>query len=605
MKYRKIANWTNIDEMRGLLFFAQRLDELSYPYSLDSYKSATISLRGLVFEAMELVEEAQGLDDDKKNAALSKAAKILDELKFRISGNQILRRCSTIDLDALLNFDSKEHNTTDTLRRLTVTFSEIGDEHYISELVEEVIKLAATNSKDQIDLCARELCSTLQLRGISRDHINSTVCDFFFGTRQIDDALCIKDFCRLVYPHHHQFRVVLGVDSNIAALDPTILQRRGIDRTGEDGLFPVMPDEEPFNNELLEKLRSDTDLDTLILARVQAADYESAVMRAKMKIEEVENLFKLFNHKASFPITSYALVEQACCGGIVKSIDAPRNQMHYIRDMRQTKASSVLKRFDDSISLDTGADSSRFNNIVNIHGMSLSSDNPDVQIVNLWTCLETMTPSEGYSTNISKVVDRVIPPLMLGYINRLVVNLLFDIIRWDRNSLKSSLRIAGIDKRLDLRTRFIILLVDKASEPALLNLLDRCRDFELLKHRIKEIAELLRSTKKSARKIRAHEEMVRWQLHRIYRARNRIVHAGSGPEYGRYLVENAHDFFDSVLMFCMELSSWKSGFSTFSSCFAYAEHRYRQYLVELDEEQVTHAAWTLPKMKGRQYILGY
>jgi hypothetical protein len=599
MRFRNIKSWKDIEKKRGLLFFVQRLDELTFFYSLDSYKSPTTSLRGLIYEALHLVRESLDLGTDRLASALNSADHIIDEIKVRIRGNWIARRCITVDIDELLSLDSKKTKASIYVKSLTIIGADLDEELYLAEIVDQVIAIASNaKEKSKLDFLAKEFVSILQGRGMSRDHINQSITDFFFGIEEVSDVNCLKKFCQIVYPHHHKYIVVLGADDSFAAIDHDSMARRDMINANEEEVF------DDFNFELdsLKIIRKKNGLNNIVIAKVEATDYNSAVLNAKSRLDDTANFYRIFSHKSDFQTGNHALVEQACCEGLIKQVTVPQNHMHFIRDMRQSKASSVFKRFDDSITLDVGPDYNKFRNIVNIHGLSLSADSSDIQLVNIWTCLETITPSDGLSSNVSSVIGKVMPVILLGYYNRLVVNLLFDILRWDRRGFTASMKLANIEKLTDIRERFIALLSNKENEVALADLYDRCRDFELLRYRIYTISSILKNSKSAKEKLELHANMVKWQLYRIYRTRNRIVHAGDSPEFTRYLVENAHDFFDIVLMFCMELSAWKHGFDSFHACFGYAEAAYQKYIGKIGEASPNEIAWALPKNKDKSFI---
>ena len=597
MLFRNISGWRDIEQKRGLLFFAQRLDELTYSYSLDSYKCSATSLRSLVNEALQLVHESLGLGQDRVNSALYSADYIIKEIRVRLKGNWIARSCITIDVDEALSLDYKKSKASDYILVLTILGADLDDELYIVEIVDQAISIASNGKeKARLDLLAREFVATLQGCGLSREHVNQTIKDFFFGGMEISDVSCVKQFCQIVYPHKHRYCVILAVDDSVAALDEDALGQRDMVMANESETL------EHFDVDLLRSVRDKSGFCSLVLVKLHASDYNSAVIKAKERMDDLANFYRVFSHKAGFETWKYALVEQACCEGVLKEVAVPQNHMHFIRDMRQNDASSVFKRFDDSITLNIGPDFNKFRNIVNMHGISLSSGNPDIQLVNIWTCLETMAPSDGLSSNVSTVIARIMPALMLGYYNRLVVNLLFDILRWNRRGLSESMKLAKLEKSADLRDRFVAFLSHTENEAALSDLYTRCRDFELLRYRIYTISTLLKNPKSAKEKLELHADMVKWQLHRIYRTRNRIVHAGKSPEFTKYLVENAHNFFDIVLMFCMELSAWKNGFNSFHACFGYADTVYRKYIARIGEASPNEIVWTLPKNKNRSFI---
>src|SRR5690606_5747418 len=56
-------------------------------------------------------------------------------------------------------------------------------------------------------------------------------------------------------------------------------------------------------------------------------------------------------------------------------------------------------------------------------------------------------------------------------------------------------------------------------------------DFHLLSERFKYIEHLLSSPANTKKSIDAHDERIGWQIRRIYRARNLVVHDGKTPSY--------------------------------------------------------------------------
>lgn len=41
---RNLKNWSNVSSMQGMLFFVQRMDELLFHYSMDTYKAQTLNI---------------------------------------------------------------------------------------------------------------------------------------------------------------------------------------------------------------------------------------------------------------------------------------------------------------------------------------------------------------------------------------------------------------------------------------------------------------------------------------------------------------------------------------------------------------------------------
>jgi hypothetical protein len=74
-----------------------------------------------------------------------------------------------------------------------------------------------------------------------------------------------------------------------------------------------------------------------------------------------------------------------------------------------------------------------------------------------------------------------------------------------------------------------------------------CAENPLALHRLWKLHNDYSSTKRAEEAIRAHQDRVEWQLHRIYRARNDLVHAGQIPSYLDSLVMNAVEYYRSAI----------------------------------------------------------
>lgn len=597
MRFRNISNWTNLDNTRGLLFFSQRCEELTFPYTLDSYKSPTTSLQGLAREALSITSDVAGAPNSRQQSAKKSISQIISEIEFRLSGNWVAKLCVGVGFEELSRLDPIASSVDHYRRWLEVTLSELDGQQYIAEIVNQVLlRAGSTKEKKKLDFLAKEFVSTLQGLGVSRDHIHASIIDFFFSSTEVSDGEAIKEFCKLVFPHTHKYEVAIGVSDEIATINRDSLKEMGILRLDDDS------EDDGLDPDTVKSLREELGARQVAMISVRATDYNSAVNMAKSKIEQVAAFFMVFNHRSRFEISEDAVAIQACCGGVSKTLKLEGNHMHFIRDMRMAKASVSFKKYHDGISLDMGGDHNKFRNVISIHSLSLISSSPDIQLVNIWTCLETISTAREGQSNISSVVKAIVPAITLGYINRLVTSTVFDTLNWDRRSFTKSLTKADLDGHSDLMSKFVSLLTADKNEPALRDLLERCKDFELLRFRIYTLAMLLRDPSKIKSRIETHQKLVTWQLHRIYRSRNRIVHSGESPNFTGYLVENAHDFFDIALMFCLELSNAKNGYDTFESCFDFADGTCRRYLDSLEGNAPIDQLWALPRRKDRDFI---
>jgi hypothetical protein len=100
---------------------------------------------------------------------------------------------------------------------------------------------------------------------------------------------------------------------------------------------------------------------------------------------------------------------------------------------------------------------------------------------------------------------------------------------------------------VDSHTRFAALLYLPSNSSLQNELCVLCAENPLALHRLWKMHHDYSSTKRVEEAIRSHNDRVEWQLHRIYRARNDLVHAGQIPSYLDSLVMNAVEYYRSAI----------------------------------------------------------
>lgn len=93
MKLKNLDQWDFEGEVESLLFFAQRMDELLFLYSLDTYKPPCLNAPYLVKEALSVVEEVE-------NGVIEESAikKVMDELRWSLAGDLIAKKAIESDI---------------------------------------------------------------------------------------------------------------------------------------------------------------------------------------------------------------------------------------------------------------------------------------------------------------------------------------------------------------------------------------------------------------------------------------------------------------------------------------------------------------------------
>lgn len=568
MKFSETENWADPVTYSGLLFFAQRLEELTYEYTIDSYKAPTTNAPFLVGECINQLN-----DCIETKRPINSALHILDELEDRLKQNIVAKSIVSLRIENFINTDRT--SILDLKRRLSVLRREIDPRVYVLRVMEMVGPLAKTNKKHDLNFLARELATTLIGLKVSPFHINLTVKNSFFSKSIVNDEGVLDDFFRNVFPHVHNFTVCFKIRTLIDTLDERVLKRFKTSLSDSaEGIFTI--------SELPKGFSAATDNQKFISVKdVMATDTHSAIQSAHERVARLHDLFRLFHHKAKFEIDDSGIAEQNCCAGEINLVPAHVNRMQFISDKRPKAAAKELNRLTSELNLPNGPEKHKFFRVIDFHGMSLGSEIVENQILNLWTSFETIVPEDTNKTIISNVTDRITPFIGLQYFRRLFKSLTFDIIRWDRRSLIEPLKDQKFNSSFDLVDKIFCLVVLPEFEDRLDDFIGRTGSFELLKYRIFQLNKNFSNPRHALATLKRHQRRVEWQINRIYRTRNSIVHSGETPKYAGIIVDNAHDYFDQVFNLSCEISSGIGGFRTFSECFDYSGFQYNQYTSDL------------------------
>ena len=107
-------------------------------------------------------------------------------------------------------------------------------------------------------------------------------------------------------------------------------------------------------------------------------------------------------------------------------------------------------------------------------------------------------------------------------------------------------------------------------------------DFFLLRNRLFELSEMFKKPQNIIQKINLHGTKVEWQIRRIYRTRNLIVHSGRTLPYIDTLIENAHDYLDQAMNMVIELSCSEIQVTTLEQAFEVAKLDFDEYMMNLE-----------------------
>jgi hypothetical protein len=569
MRFKNISRWDVKPELDGLLFFAQRLDELLWDYTLDTHKPMTLNAPFLCNEALNLITNIESEVIDIANLR-----HVLEELLWSVQQDSIAKSLLDVPIEeyVLLSEGAKLHDQKIRLNALSRTLEPL---RYLLACFDAISEQVKSKRKKAIDFSVRTMVTTLANMGVSKKSLYSRNFDFFFGStgERIDSADLIDEFLKSLAPVSHKCTVYFVVSDLIKSVADSL---------------------DSFSIEILEKTPDDvTKLATQVsllpqknecfvaVGPIYKFDFHSAQESASQRLDRISDLFTIFYHQEKITWRPTAIVRQCCLDNLIAT-DVSSGAMRKPFDMKPEKASKELNRLLVNMQLRKSRSSfDRFNRVADLHGIAARTDIVDNQLVMLWTSFETLVPARSSTSKINAVIEGLLPFLMSSYIRRIVQRFNHDLITWRPWVAKRILNLVPDIEGPNTPHRVLSLLALDCNDALRKQLYTELKDFHLLRFRAFQLNEILKSPISVENALMVHERKIKWQIRRIYRTRNLLVHSGRRPSYLNSLVENAHDYLDQALFEIMKLSCGQYRAETLEQAFELARIRYKGFRNQL------------------------
>ena len=163
-------------------------------------------------------------------------------------------------------------------------------------------------------------------------------------------------------------------------------------------------------------------------------------------------------------------------------------------------------------------------------------------------------PSHVGSNKITSTINFIFSFIIVNYINRIIERFVADLFLWDKNITRKIINKVPNSHGHSIYEKALFLLAIDSNKELRAELYVALKDFHLLRFRAFTLSENLSDTDRIKKLIETHKKKVSWQIRRIYRTRNLIVHSGRTPSYTEVLIENGHDYLDQMMEGIMMLS---------------------------------------------------
>lgn len=538
-EYKHIGSFKN---RKNLLMFVQTLEEVLFYYSFESYKLPALNSHFLCFDISQTK-----FNIDQKSITEGNFIPLSEEFED-VLGTDIVLRKFLPSVDMLLSKRDKLKNLVDyTKMDHKVKISKYAETaEYIKEIsgtnniyLTTVFDLLMDNIfaeecdydiLNNIYSLTRILATELVNGGYSPEYISQELRGTFLNNRKIIDGNReeVVDFFDKFSFESRSYQVLFGINAGTA----TILKH-----------IKDVTVKKP-SRELRKALDLKHEGDCIVELLVKDVDRYEAVDRAYDYINTIVGLHRISQHHRPIYIKPIAQINQVdeelnrISSSVVK---IGKNVL-----LRANNESQIQSYFFDDQLLNNVAPPQSFFRAVSLHNSALDSKEPKNQLLDLWTAVETLVGFRtGDEDKINVVCNILTSILNRSYIFSHIEQLYKDICAvLGKKSNYIFNGISGDEQNIMKLTKILAISAYQEQYKKLWGMLE---EYPILQYRLELFANhIFVNSKTVFDELVRHKQKLKWQIMRIYRNRNMIVHNGEHMPYLNIILGNLHYYVDTM-----------------------------------------------------------
>ena len=277
---------------------------------------------------------------------------------------------------------------------------------------------------------------------------------------------------------------------------------------------------------------------------VEARSTRDAVSKGRHNLSIGTGVFGLYSNSSVLQVADHAFVKRQ---GDKRFETVRQSEQAFRRLYPRSGASHKTLETLDLASQNrlTG----RMLSALQFHSLAIDSSEPRVKLINFWSALESLAGCCETKSVIERVLDLVVPILVWRRVDKIV-----------RYTAIATQKLGDIQKSYSYGSGFVrshetfvhpwdmmLTLCQPENHRDILDLLRFCGRHPLLVYRVFRLWEELHDPKRLQRTLILSRNRIVWQLWRIYRARNLLIHDGVEAPYLGTLLDNLH-YYTSIVI---------------------------------------------------------
>lgn len=552
MKRGNLDRWDNIPECTNLLLFSQLVNELLFDYSIPSNRVSTLNSHYLCIDALSAINniENNGVPEGSLKP-------IMEELYSALKKDPVFVNYDNSPLDYFVKYQGEKYVITSKMSDLNYGDSKkiifsldtcfFSENNYYNSLKKSIIKIVEDNDiKHQKNLfrMVKSLLTELMNSGYTLRYIYEVMNRYYWNPmNDIISPSAINLFFEAFDFKEKEYTVVFVVNKNRIKKFVSFIDGLDLD----DDLQPRfgLHGEKQFFNK--------KNREGFLCIKKKSLDPFKAANRAKEILKDNAALYRLYDHNYRYDINTVS------CGvyddHYFYKVGQRISAVEHTKTLSTKQISEGMEIFDkvfQSIEHNRAYDDLlAILHAARFHSHSLDSSSEENQLLDLWSIFETVLDISNKHTSdrIQQVCMYLVPILKRKYIYSLFEQLTMDVKNYNNEQFEKIFSGCKTTEEMVQKMCEFTLLEIYADDRACF--IEGCCDFPLIKERIEYYSSILCDTCAVYRFVEKHAECVKWQIMRIYRNRNLIIHNGQSMPYLNLLIENLHSYVDDFLSYAI------------------------------------------------------